>query len=143
MPFFTKRVTNLQREAPIIEVTIFPPAPIVNQYNDRKELIPHHRAIGLIDTGASISCIDVKIAEQMGLIARDFIPVLTPSGVSNHFTYDITIVFPPELESKVFFVEVTGADLSQQPFDILIGRDVLEQCTLIYNGWDNSFQLHT
>jgi enamine deaminase RidA (YjgF/YER057c/UK114 family) len=35
-----------------------------------------------------------------------------------------------------------GADLEAQPYNALIGRDILSNCTLIYNGWDNSYQLH-
>lgn len=51
-------------------------------------------------------------------------------------------MLPPQLGRKMFFIEVTGADLENQHYDALLGRDILENCTLIYNGWDDSFQLH-
>lgn len=142
MPALLKRISDLRSEGPTIEITIFPPRPIIVDFQKRKEPIPQKKGIGLIDTGASNSCIDIKIAKEMGLISRDFIPILTPSGISNHYTYDVGIFLPQQLATNIFFIEVPGADLEQQPFDMLIGRDILESCTFIYNGWDNSFQLH-
>lgn len=42
MPAIVKRVTNLQLEGPTIEVTVWPPAPVINGYTSRKETIPNH-----------------------------------------------------------------------------------------------------
>ena len=142
MPALIKRISSLRNEGPTIEVIIFPPAPIINAATAAGQIIPQVKGIGLIDTGASMSAIDANIATNLQLISRDYVPVLTPSGISNHYTYDIAVMLPAQLGLKMFFIEVTGADLSLQPYDFLIGRDILEQCTLIFNGWDNSFQLH-
>lgn len=46
------------------------------------------------------------------------------------------------LQSNVISIMAIGANLTKQPYDALIGRDILKLCTLIYNGWDNSYQLH-
>ena len=142
MPALIKRVSDLRLEGPTIDITIFPPAPVIQDYRNRNLQIPFKNGVGLIDSGASNSCIDISIATELGLVSRDFVSVLTPSGTSNHYTYDVLIMLPQQLELKSFFVEVTGADLTLQPYDVLIGRDVLAACTFIYNGWDNSFQLH-
>lgn len=142
MPALIKRISDLKTEGPTIEIIIYPAAPIINQFADAKQPIPQRKGIGLIDTGASCSSIDISIAKALGLISRDFVPVLTPSGTSNHFTYDASFMLPLQLDRKMFFIEVLGCDLSAQPYDALIGRDILQQCTLIFNGWDNSFQLH-
>jgi hypothetical protein len=76
----------------------------------------------------------------MQLIIRDRQPVLTPSGQSEQNLYDIVIT----LANHTFGISLQafGADLSKRPYDILLGRDVLSSCTLIYNGWDNSYNLH-
>ena len=142
MPHLIKRVSDLKGVGPLIDITLYPAAEIVRNVDLTKETLLHKNCIGLIDTGASISAIDRPIVKELNLISRDFIPVLTPSGVSHHFTYDIGLQLPKELGWKTYFIEVTGSDLEKQPFDVLIGRDVLENCTLIFNGWDNSFQLH-
>ena len=141
MPALIKRISNLREEGPTIDVIIYPPTQIIN-LTDKNEIIPNKICTGLIDTGASNSCIDIKIAAELNLISRDFIPILTPSGMSNHFTYDVGVMMLSQLGYKIFFIEVTGADLERQPFDVLIGRDILEHLTLIFNGWDNSFQVH-
>lgn len=141
MPALIKRITDLKAEGPTIEVTIWPPAQVIMQHGEPDQ-IPSRVCIGLIDTGASNSCIDINIATELNLISRDYVPVLTPSGLSNHYTYDVGIMLPEQFGYKMYFVEVTGAELARQPYDVLIGRDLLEHCTFIFNGWDNSFQLH-
>jgi hypothetical protein len=49
---------------------------------------------------------------------------------------------PAQLGHKMFFIEITGVDLENQPYDALIGRDILKSCTLIYNGVEDSYQLY-
>lgn len=142
MPSFFKRITNLQAEGPIIDVILFPPAVTINSFREQGKEIPQLRVTALIDTGASCTCIDLTLPPQLNLISRDYINVRTPSGISEHFTYDIGFMLPQQLGHKMSFIEVTGADLKEQGFEVLIGRDILSTCTLIYNGSDNSFQLH-
>lgn len=142
MPAIVKRVTDLQLEGPTIEVIVWPPGPVINEYTSKGLSIPNFKLIGLIDTGASMTGIDKSIAQKLNLISRDCISILTPSGESDMFTYDAGIMLPVQLGHKMFFIEVLGSDLEKQPFDVLIGRDILESCTLIFNGWDHSFSLH-
>ena len=142
MPHYIKKLTNLQNAGAVIDIFIFPPAQVINTHTQAKEHIPNKPCVGMIDTGASISAIDFSISKELNLISRDFIPVLTPSGTSNHYTYDVGLMLPKEMGYKMYFIEVTECDFSKQSFDVLIGRDVLQYCTLIFNGWDNSFQLH-
>lgn len=142
MPQLIKRISDLIVTGPVIDITLYPAADVVANLDLNKQLMPFKSCVGLIDTGASISAIDLPLVKELNLISRDYIPVLTPSGISQHFTYDVGVQLPKELGWKTFFIEVTGSDLEKQPFDVLIGRDVLQYCTLIFNGWDNSFQLH-
>lgn len=143
MPQFVKRFSDLKGIGPIIDVTLYPAAEVVTKYNlDKGERIPSKPCVALIDTGASMSAIDTPLVDELNLISRDLISVQTPAGISNHYTYDVGIQLPKEMGFKTFFIEVTGSILTHQPYDILIGRDILQNCTLIFNGWDNSFQLH-
>jgi hypothetical protein len=80
MPVFPNRVPNLQNVGPIIEVVIFPPQPVFNKLRQEGKTPPDKKLIALIDTGASRSCIDDPIANELGLIARDVVRVQTPSG---------------------------------------------------------------
>jgi hypothetical protein len=141
MPVFPNRVPNLQNIGPIIEVVIFPPQPVFNKLRQEGLVPPDRKLIALIDTGASRSCIDDPIANELGLIARDVVQVQTPSGSSRQYVYDLGFAMPG-LQTTIIPITAIGANLTNQPYDALIGRDILKSCTLIYNGWDNSYQLH-
>ena len=139
MPRFHNKVTNLQELGPTIELIIYPPKPIYDIYKAQGKTVPYKKTIALIDTGASISGIHEAIVVDLGLISRNSIPVGTPNGPALKPTYDVGFLMMP-LISLIFPVQVIGANLDQQPYGALIGRDILEKCTLIYNGWDHSYR---
>lgn len=141
MPVFPNRVPNLHNIGPIIEIIIHPPLPVSNQIRLGGQYPPAKKVIALIDTGASHTCIDESIAIELGLIARDVITVNTPSGSTQQKVYDI-VVSLPNLQNVSIPLLSPGSNLTAQPYRALIGRDILAHCTLIYNGWDNSYQLH-
>lgn len=141
MAVFPGRVPDLENIGPIIEVIIFPPEPVFKKFQEEGKPIPRKKVIALIDTGASCSCIDVSVAIELNLIAHDVVPILTPSGESMQSVYDLGLGFPT-LSSNIIAVQAVGSDLAKQPYQSLIGRDILKHCTLVYNGWDNSYNLH-
>jgi len=141
MPFLTSRNSNLRTTGPIIEVAIVPPQPVAELLKKENKPIPSMKAIALIDTGASSTCISQIIVDNLKLIPFDAQMVLTAGGESEQLLYDIGIVLPIT-QPNVLSVQSPCADLSKQPFQVLIGRDILSRCTLFYNGLDNSFTLH-
>jgi predicted aspartyl protease len=141
MPFLTARNSNLRVTGPIIEVSVVPPKPVVELLEKEGKQIPSVKAIALIDTGASSTCISQIIVDKLKLIPFDVQTVLTDGGESQQLLYDIGIVLPIT-QPNVLTVQSPCADLTKQPFQILLGRDILSKCTLFYNGFDNSFTLH-
>jgi hypothetical protein len=141
MPVFSYTSPNIEKNGAIISVDIFPPFAVIKDLQDKKENIPTKKLIGLIDTGASCSGFNAPIAQELNLIVRDQQPVLTPSGESTHFLYDVVVVLG-DFFTRGIPIQAYGVDLSRQPFDFLIGRDILKYCTLIFNGWNNSYDLH-
>lgn len=141
MPVFPNKVPDLKTIGPIIEVVVFPPPPVMQKLVKEQKEVPSKKVIALIDTGASGSCINNEIATELGLIARDVVKVGTPSGLTNQPIYDLGFALP-SLTNSIMPIQGLGSDLEAQPYDALIGRDILRECTLIYNGWDNSYQLH-
>ena len=125
-----------------MQVFIFPPSHTYYVAGMKSENIPIYTGVGLIDTGASISAIDVSVAKSLNLISRDIIPILTPSGIKNHYTYDVEFMLPQTLGFKKFSLDVTGCELAKQGIQVLIGRDVLKECTFIFNGTTNTWELH-
>ena len=83
-----------------------------------------------LDNGASQSCIDLQCASTLGLVPTATKTMVTPtkSGASQSFdTYDVsvTLVHPA---TNLFLpqVEVVGASMFLQGFEVLLGRDVLK-----------------
>ena len=88
----------------------------------------------LIDTGASTTCIDEAIAQQIGLPAIDVVSMASASHAStqqNVYPIQMQIVGSP---IRVEVPRAIGANLQPQGIVALIGRDYLQHCTLHYNG---------
>jgi hypothetical protein len=100
----------------------------------------------LIDTGASGTCVDPDLVKKLGIPPSGSISIQTPSTQGNPHqcsTYDV-MLFIPSSASGGHFIEVMPVfetHLSGQGIDGLLGRDVLQNCVLIYNGTTNLFTL--
>lgn len=95
---------------------------------------------GLVDTGASVTSIDAAIPQQLGLIRRGTVPILTPSTGPDPVetdTYDVSLTIAAganEAAYRIPNLSVCAQELAFQGFQVLIGRDVLSRCLLVYNG---------
>ena len=104
---------------------------------------------GLVDTGASNTCADPSILQSLGLTPTGQASVNTPStGNTPHVAdlYDVSVFVPgsnpTQLPLIVPNIPVLCSELLQsQGFHALIGRDVLAQCLLSYNGTEGVFTL--
>ena len=96
---------------------------------------------GLIDTGASGVCIDPTLTQLLSLQPTGTSEMLTPStGNTPQITpvYDISIKIPHAGTSLDFdSVPAMESVLLNQGFHVLIGRDILSKCLLIYDGVTN------
>ena len=100
---------------------------------------------GLIDTGDSCTCIDPEIISSLSLAPTGTTTMLTPStGIvpheCNQFDVGITLMHP-ELAFNFQALPVIEAKLKHQGFQALIGRDVLADCLLVYDGRHGSYTL--
>jgi hypothetical protein len=103
------------------------------------------RIRGLIDTGASCTCIDPSALQSLGLTPTGSTPMLTPStGATAHNAdqYDVSLVLlHPNLNLTFPEVAIVESELSIQGIQALIGRDVLQGCLFIYDGQTGIFTL--
>ena len=141
MPLITVNKTSLHFEGPIINVIICPPQKVVQLFKSKGKQGPAFKAIALINTGATATCISTEIVKGLGLVSFDTQTVQTASGESEQYLYDIGVGLPIS-QPNIIAVQAPCADLSGQPFQVLFGRDILSMCTLFYNGVDNTFVLH-
>jgi predicted aspartyl protease len=95
--------------------------------------------IALIDTGASNTCIDEQAAKDLGL------PVIDVANMqsASHEKHPCNI-YPVQIITPIVTLNAPramGAALASQGLLVLIGRDVLQNCTLFYNGPTGQFTL--
>jgi predicted aspartyl protease len=87
----------------------------------------------LIDTGASLSCIDIDAAKALGLNQIDVAKMHSAS----HADHEVPVYFAA-IEflgmNARFERRVMGASLKAQNLIALIGRDALANALLIHNG---------
>jgi len=109
--------------------------------------------IGLVDSGASTSAIDLTVVAALGLQPISAVYALTastgPAPISVN-EYDVSVWFPqpssavqsqPSIHPIHHTLPVTEADFSLQGFHVLIGRDILARSLFIYNGLSGRFTL--
>ena len=103
------------------------------------------RIKGLIDTGASCTCIDPSVIKKLNIPPTGSVGISTPSTGSNTHTcnqYDVSInLLHPELVYTINILPIVESHLSSQGIDALIGRDVLANCLLVYNGQIEAYTL--
>jgi predicted aspartyl protease len=101
----------------------------------------------LVDTGASHTAVDPTILKSLGLQPRRIAQTITPStGATPHkcYSYDVSIHIPLGTATALFSKmawEVTGLDLKHQGFEMLLGRDILAEGILVYDGKAQTFSL--
>jgi len=103
----------------------------------------------LIDTGASVTCVDPSVMISLQLTPTGKIPIHTPSTKNDpveHDQYDVSLFVPAVTDTQpplvLHILPVVCAELLiPQGFHALIGRDVLRQCLFSYNGSAGHFTL--
>ena len=99
----------------------------------------------LVDTGAESTCLDPAVVRRLGLQATGLVPVLTPTTGSTAqivAQYDAALYLSFGSTSRAFDpLPILESQLSPQGIDGLLGRDVLEDCLLVYSGPNSLFIL--
>lgn len=103
---------------------------------------------GLVDTGASGTCIDPAVLIKLGLTPSGNTLCHTPTtGAAPELKdlYDVSLRIYSDLQQPSLYhatLPVMASDLfAAQGFHALIGRDVLSSCLLTYNGTLRYFTL--
>ena len=126
---------HLQRVGPSLPVQIAIPDRLASIYADNGQAIPTPReGFALFDTGASATCVDESVLRGLGLEPIQTAGISTPSGRSEANAYACALYFPgnplPDMELSF----VLGVQLQNQGYSALIGRDLLRDMILIYDG---------
>ncbi len=90
--------------------------------------------LALVDTGATESCIDSSVADELGLVRVDTISM---SGISGQVALPVYLarIEVPALQTHMLG-RFTGVHLvvGGQPYGALLGRSFLRNYTMTYEG---------
>jgi len=132
----------MQMVGPVMQVTVSLAQPVAAQIAAEGRSAPQPvSGRALIDTGASVTCIDEGIAKQLGIQPVDVAKMHSASHA------DVEVgVYPIHFDIVGMNVGIDvpkamGAQLQSQGLIMLIGRDVLQRCSLTYNGFTGDFVL--
>lgn len=99
-------------------------------------------AKGLVDTGASCTCVDPRVVKALDLVQRGSASVYSstsgPSYSVQSPQYDLSLSILGERLSPPFRLPnlaVTQSHLFEKNnFDVLVGRDILRKFLIVYDG---------
>lgn len=130
----------LQLRGPLIQISVTIEQNAGSALTARGIPLPGPKSgLALIDTGASNTCVDDQIARELGLPVIDVASMQSAS----HEKHPCNI-YPIQIITPIITLNAPramGAALSSQGLIVLIGRDVLQHCTLYYNGPVGQFTL--
>ncbi len=132
MPYLVNKIKNNQ---PLCLVLVF-------GEKEKISITPYTTSYtALIDTGATVSSISEKVANDLDLSAdaRERVFGATGSKVVNKYRVKMVILFPRKVGEKeqqtsepfpVFAPEI----VSQEKFDVIVGMDIITRGTLYIGG---------
>jgi predicted aspartyl protease len=132
----------LTQRGPVVQVTVSIGQAIAQQILQQGGTLPPPvSGLALIDTGATSTCVDDAAAQQLQLPAIDVVTIASASHSSteqNVYPISVEVVGLP---IAINAPRAIGAPLQPQGLLVLIGRDLLQHCVLVYNGISGSFSL--
>ena len=93
----------------------------------------------LIDTGATMTAIDLRVAQTYGFIASGSISVWTADGEeSTNPMYEVQLSGIADYAQDLV---ITSCSVLEQGVVALLGTDLLASCKLVYDGANGEFTL--
>jgi hypothetical protein len=132
---------QIDQAGPIINAAIGVSAPRIMALQKAGLAVPPPVIVrALLDTGASCTCIDSAVIAKLGILPSGIVQVHTPSTGGtprscNQFDVSLFVLMDGnQVHVPSSVIPVIESDLSQQGIQALIGRDVLNQGVLHYDG---------
>ena len=137
---------GLSSAGPLLQVQVMVPPALAALLGQSNQPIPAPgTGWALIDTGATRTCVDKVVLNKLGVQATGTITTGTAAGPAQQFLYPAKLTFPSanfDLEfGSVIGVDLGGQSIAGKNVIVLLGRDVLSRCILIYNGPGGVFTL--
>jgi predicted aspartyl protease len=141
MPSFSTRVPDLVASGPIVQVSVGPSRELILSVPLATDLEQPHPVTAIIDTGAQTTVLNPSVVRRLHLKPVGRTSIVTPSTTVpvECNRYHVNVYFSEGyVAENIFAVE---APMGGQPYQCLIGRDVLRLGKLHYDGTANEFTL--
>jgi len=129
---------------PQINVDVLPPTVVEKWAKSRNvKIIKVSKIPALLDSGASVTGIDSEMLQRLQYPPIGITNLSSPSGTMKTSIYMVRLIIPSQADPgfprnipRIVMdnVRVIAVNLSNQPYKILLGRDILSKVVLIYNG---------
>lgn len=97
------------------------------------------QTIGLVDTGAQGTLIDESLADELGLVATGALSIVATGAEAQDWpTVYCRVVLPGD---SIWELTTAVGPLLSHGFGCILGRDLLMDCRLDYDGPSESFTL--
>lgn len=124
----------LQRHGPRILIEISAPLFDIAEGSPLGLEFPPFRITAVIDTGASLTVVNPEVVERCKLPATGFAVVASIEKKARYHQHAACIKFPETKLKTLDGIPVVACKIAQQPYACLIGRDVMRNWELTYNG---------
>jgi len=135
MPIYDVQVsppTGLRLRGALFPVEISMPQVLIDHLTNQGVSIPQPvSGLTLIDTGASVSVVDLSVLRNLNISPIGVASVSTTAGTAQQNLYPARFRLP---RAVIDISAVLGADLSAHQIIALIGRDILSGFLMIYHG---------
>ncbi len=137
MPTLT---TEIHADGPLVRIGVLVSRPRSDALAAAGRPIPSPVVVAaLVETGASGTCIDPQVIQQLGLVPTGATAIGTPSSgstghICNQYDVSIAVVLDDGQYHVVDNVPVIESDLAHFGFHALLGRDILSLGHLFLNG---------
>jgi len=131
---------------PLLQVQVeVPQAPAAYLSGQGQPIPGPQSGWALIDTGATRTCVDKDVLTKLGVKPTGTVKTGTAAGQVEQLLYPAKLNFPVagfQIEfGSVIAVDLRGQTIAGANVVVLVGRDVLARCLLVYNGSAGMFSL--
>lgn len=139
---------TLAQVGPIVKVLVSPHPDILEELRENGMPAPEPvSGVAIIDTGASVTCIDENVCRALALQPTGVSNVLHAGGSERRSCYPIQIFFPDLSFGPISAVRAMSAKLTDlenhksQPYILMLGRDLMHNLMIVYDGIHGRIQI--
>jgi predicted aspartyl protease len=133
---------RLVSEGPTVPVAVAVPPSLVTYLEGKNLPVPTPvTGRALIDTGASVCMVDESVVQSFNLPPFGVQTIHGAGGTAQQATYPASLSFPGTTLPNLSFIDFIAGPLQATGIIAIIGRNVLSNFVLIYNGPGGSVSL--